>query len=52
MKTDSEKEKKLNSALNKLRKLDIQNPSFKTNIEDLNHSTCLVLNQAFFLFHK
>ena len=35
MKTDSEKEKKLNSALNKLKKLDLQNPKFKMNLENL-----------------
>ena len=31
MKTDSEKEKKLNLALDKLKNLNLQNPSLKTN---------------------
>ena len=36
MKTDSEKEKKLNSALDKLKNLNLQNPSLKTNLENLS----------------
>jgi chromosome segregation ATPase len=36
MKTDSEKEKKLNFALNKLKNLNLENPTLKTNIEILN----------------
>jgi uncharacterized protein (DUF3084 family) len=37
MKTDSEKEKKLNSALNKLRGLSLKDPSYKTNLETLKN---------------
>jgi chromosome segregation ATPase len=36
MKTDSEKEKKLDLALDKLKNLNLQNPSLKTNLENLN----------------
>ena len=36
MKTDSEKEKKLNSALNKLKNLNLQNPTFKMDLENLS----------------
>jgi len=36
MKTDSEKEKKLSFALNKLKSLILQNPTLKTNLENLN----------------
>ena len=36
MKTDSEKEKKLSYALNKLKNLNLQNPTQKTNLENLN----------------
>ena len=39
MKTDSEKEKKLSFALNKLKGLDLQNPTLKTNLEILRSST-------------
>ncbi|MDA8537590.1 5-formyltetrahydrofolate cyclo-ligase [Candidatus Pelagibacter bacterium] len=35
MKTDSEKEKKLNFALNKLRNLNLQNPALSENLENL-----------------
>jgi len=35
MKTGSEKEKKLTFALNKLKSLNLQNPSLKTNLEIL-----------------
>ena len=37
MKTDSEKEKKLNLALDKLKNLNLQNPTLKSNLENLNH---------------
>ena len=36
MKTDSEKEKKLSFALNKLKGLNLQNPTLKSNLENLN----------------
>ncbi len=36
MKTHSEKEKKLDLALDKLKNLNFQNPSLKTNLENLN----------------
>ena len=36
MKTDSEKEKKLSFALNKLKSLNLQNPMLKSNLENLN----------------
>ena len=36
MKIDSEKEKKLISALNKLKSLNLQNPTLKSNLENLN----------------
>ena len=36
MKTDIEKEKKLNSALNKLKNLTLQNPTLKSNIQNLD----------------
>ena len=36
MKTDSEKEKKLNFALNKLKNLNLENPTLKTNIKNLS----------------
>ena len=37
MKTDSEKEKKLSFALNKLKSLSLQNPTpLKTNLENLS----------------
>ena len=36
MKTDSEKEKKLISALNKLKSLNLQNPTLKNNLENLS----------------
>ena len=36
MKTDSEKEKKLSFALNKLKNLNLQNPTIKTNLENLS----------------
>ena len=36
MKTDSEKEKKLSFALNRLKSLDLQNPTLKTNLENLS----------------
>ena len=35
MKTDSEKEKKLSFALNKLKSLNLQNPTLKSNLENL-----------------
>ena len=37
MKTDSEKEKKLSFALNKLKSLNLLNPALKGNIENLNY---------------
>ena len=36
MKIDSEKEKKLSFALNRLKSLNLQNPSLKSNLENLN----------------
>jgi len=36
MKTETEKEKKLSFAINKLKNLKLQNPSLKTNLENLN----------------
>ena len=36
MKIDSEKEKKLISALNKLKSLNLQNPTLKNNLENLS----------------
>ena len=36
MKTDSEKEKKLSFALDKLKSLNLQNPTLKSNLENLN----------------
>ena len=36
MKSDSEKEKKLNLALDKLKNLNLQNPTLKINLEILN----------------
>ncbi len=36
MKTDSEKEKKLIFALNKLKSLNLQNPALKSNLENLS----------------
>ena len=36
MKIDSEKEKKLSFALNKLKSLNLQNPTLKSNLENLN----------------
>ena len=36
MKTDGEKEKKLNRALDKLKNLNIENPTLKSNLENLN----------------
>ena len=36
MKTDSEEAKKLNSAINKLKKLGLENPNFKLNLSKLN----------------
>ena len=36
MKTDSEKEKKLSFALNKLKNLNLQNPGLKSSLENLN----------------
>ena len=36
MKIDSEKEKKLSFALNKLKSLNLQNPTVKTNLENLS----------------
>jgi len=36
MKTDSEKEKKLTYAIDKLKNLNLQNPSLKNNLENLN----------------
>ena len=36
MKTDSEKEKKLSFALNRLKSLDLHNPTLKTNLEILS----------------
>ena len=36
MKTDSEKEKKLNFALNKLKNLNLQNPTLRMNLENLS----------------
>ena len=35
MKTDSEKEKKLSFALNRLKSLNLQNPTLKSNLEIL-----------------
>ena len=35
MKTDSEKEKKLSFALNKLKSLNLQNPTLRSNLENL-----------------
>ena len=42
MKTDSEKEKKLSFALNKLKSLNLQNPTLKSNLENLNFLSCFV----------
>ena len=36
MKTDSEKEKKLSFALNRLKNLSLKNPTLKTNLENLS----------------
>ena len=36
MKTSDEKEKKLNLALSKLKKLNFENPNLKNNIEKLS----------------
>ena len=36
MKTDSEKEKKLSFALNKLKALNLQDPTLRTNLENLS----------------
>ena len=36
MKIDSEKEKKLSFALSRLKSLDLQNPTLKTNLENLS----------------
>jgi len=36
MKTDSEKEKKLNTALDKLKDLNFENPTLKSNLENLS----------------
>ena len=36
MKIDSEKEKKLSFALNRLKSLNLQNPSLKSNLENLS----------------
>ena len=36
MKTDSEKEKKLSFALNRLKSLNLQNPTLKSNLENLS----------------
>ena len=36
MKTDSEKEKKLSFALNRLKSLNLQNPTLKNNLENLS----------------
>jgi len=36
MKTDSEKEKKLSFALNKLKSLNLENPTLASNLENLN----------------
>ena len=36
MKTDSEEAKKLNSAINKLKKLDLENPNFKLDLAKIN----------------
>ena len=36
MKTHSEKEKKLDLALDKLKKLSVQNPALKTDLENLS----------------
>ncbi|MDB2515349.1 5-formyltetrahydrofolate cyclo-ligase [Candidatus Pelagibacter bacterium] len=36
MKIDSEKEKKLSFALNKLKSLNLQNPTFKNNLQKLS----------------
>ena len=37
MKTDSEKEKKLSFALNKLKSLNLQNPILKSSLENLSN---------------
>jgi hypothetical protein len=44
MKTDSEKEKKLSFALNKLKNLNLQNPTLKINLENLNISKKSIRN--------
>ena len=36
MKTNTEKEKKLSFALNRLKSLNLQNPTLKTNLENLS----------------
>ena len=36
MKTETEKEKKLSFALNRLKSLDLQNPTLMSNLENLN----------------
>ena len=36
MKTDSEKEKKLSFALNKLKSLNLKNPTLMSNLENLS----------------
>ena len=37
MKIDTEKEKKLSFALNKLKTLDLRNPTLNTNLENLSN---------------
>ena len=44
MKTDSEKEKKLSFALNKLKSLNLQNPTLKSNLENLRPSKKSIRN--------
>ena len=44
MKTDSEKEKKLSFALNRLKSLNLQNPTLKTNLENSKYSKKSIRN--------
>ena len=44
MKTDSEKEKKLSFALNRLKSLNLQNPTLKSNLENLKCSKKSIRN--------
>ena len=44
MKTHSEKEKKLDLAIDKLKGLNLQNPTLKTNLENLSSSKKSIRN--------